>query len=236
MRFDRLARNWENLARQDPMWAILSDATRKGGKWDAAEFFATGREFVAWLGSWLGLHRIEVPRTRALDFGCGLGRLTQALAPHFEHVVGIDVSATMVDGAVGHNRFGAKVDYVHNVRPDLSVIASDSIDFVLSVIVLQHMRPEYAAGYMREFVRVLRPGGKAFFQMPVAANAGANANAGECEPESEAYMEMHCLDKAQVHEAVAAAGGRVMVCEDDQWAMPGWTSAHYLVAKDAAPA
>jgi hypothetical protein len=40
---------------------------------------------------------------------------------------------------------------------------------VLTVLVLQHMRPEYATGYVREFLRVLRPGGVAFFQIPTEA-------------------------------------------------------------------
>lgn len=232
MQFERLARNWENLAKQDPMWAILTDESRKGGRWDAEEFFATGRATVDWLGSWLGLHGIPVPKGRALDFGCGLGRLTQALAPHFEHVTGIDVSESMVHGAREHNRHGSRVTYVHNPHPDLRVIPSDSIAFVLSAIVLQHMRTEYQLGYVREFVRVLQPGGLAFFQAPTAEIlAGAIPNAGDHEPAGEARMEMHCMTKQQVQEAVEAVGGRVVLCEDDFWAGPNWTSAHHLVTK-----
>ena len=168
MHFDRLARNWENLAKQDPMWAILTDDTKKGGAWDHEAFFLTGRETIAWLGSWLSLHRFLVPRGRALDFGCGLGRLTQALAPHFDHVTGVDISASMVRGAMQHNRFGDKVRYLHNQHPDLRAIETGSLAFVLSAIVLQHMRTAYQQAYVREFVRVLQPGGLLFFQAPVA--------------------------------------------------------------------
>lgn len=236
MHFDRLARNWENLAKADAMWAILTDDRKKGGGWDPAAFFASGRETIDWLGSWLGLHRVEVPRGAALDFGCGLGRLTQALAPHFERVVGVDVSASMVEGARAHNRFGAKVRYVHNPRPDLAVIASDSMAFVLSAIVLQHMRTVYQRIYVREFVRVLQPGGLLFFQAPVAlVDENAFQNAGDQELEGEARMEMHCLTRAEVDEAVAVHGGRVLLAEPDTWAGSHWTSAHYLVRKgDAA--
>ena len=234
MQFDRLARNWENLAKQDPMWAILTDESRKGGRWDPEEFFATGRSTVEWLGSWLHLHGVPVPKGRALDFGCGLGRLTQALAPHFDHVLGVDASEAMVRGAREHNRHGSRVEYLHNLRPDLGAVPSDSIAFVLSAIVLQHMRTEYQLGYVREFVRVLRPGGLAFFQAPTGEIlTGAIPNAGPDEPAGEARMEMHCMTKDEVRAAVEGAGGRVLLCEDDLWAGPNWTSAHYLVTKDA---
>ena len=47
-----------------------------------------------------------LPRARALalDFGCGAGRLSRALAAHFEHVVGVDVSASMIETARALNR------------------------------------------------------------------------------------------------------------------------------------
>ena len=235
MHFDRLARNWENLAKQDPMWAILTDDTKKGGAWDHEAFFLTGRETIAWLGSWLSLHRFLVPRGRALDFGCGLGRLTQALAPHFDHVTGVDISASMVRGAMQHNRFGDKVRYLHNQHPDLRAIETGSLAFVLSAIVLQHMRTAYQQAYVREFVRVLQPGGLLFFQAPVAViREGAFQNAGDDELVDEARMEMYCLPRPNIDAAVRAHGGRVVLAEPDTWAGEHWTSAHYLVVKGAA--
>jgi SAM-dependent methyltransferase len=55
---------------------------------------------------------------------------------------------------------------VLNERDDLSLFDDQSFDFVLSVIVLQHMPPELAKKYIAEFVRVLRSGGLAYFQIP----------------------------------------------------------------------
>ena len=53
----------------------------------------------------------------------------------------------------------------HNPAPDLRLFSDGSFDFVLVLIVLQHMEPELMRGYMREFVRVLRPHGVAFFNV-----------------------------------------------------------------------
>jgi SAM-dependent methyltransferase len=48
---------------------------------------------------------------------------------------------------------------------DLSCVASDSIDFVFSYLVLQHLPEEaLALQYIREMLRVLRPGGVFLFQ------------------------------------------------------------------------
>jgi SAM-dependent methyltransferase len=182
MDFEKLKESWQRLGATDPRWAILSEPGREGGGWDDASFWRGGEDFVAWVAQHLaGLGAVPA-RQRALDFGCGHGRLTQGLANHFDEVVGVDIAASMVEVARKANRHGARVKYVLNERPDLSVFPDASFDFVLTVLVLQHMRPDYAAGYLREFLRMLRPGGIAFFQIPIesiapAAGVGAAARA-----------------------------------------------------------
>jgi len=101
-----------------------------------------------------------------LDFGCGVGRLTQALAEHFERVVGVDISPAMIEGARRYNRKGDRVRYLVNADPNLRQLASGSFSFVLADIVLQHVPPRFSLEYIAEFVRVLGPGGIAAFQMP----------------------------------------------------------------------
>jgi SAM-dependent methyltransferase len=171
--FDELKRSWQQLGSSDPRWAILSEPGREGGGWDDAAFWHSGEQFVHWVAQHLDGLGVLPARGRALDFGCGHGRLTQALAAHFEAVTGVDIASSMLDAARTANRYGERVQYVHNETPDLRVFADASFDFVLSVLVLQHMRPDYAAGYLREFLRVLVPGGTAFFQIPLEPLAPA---------------------------------------------------------------
>jgi SAM-dependent methyltransferase len=169
MKLWQTRRHWEKFARTDPMWSVLTVPDKAGNKWSTEEFFATGREGVA--AEIKGV-RARYPALRgghALDFGCGMGRLTQGLAPHFERVTGLDISEAMLELARGHNRFGDKVRYLHNDRPDLSCFADGTFDFVYSVITLQHVAPEYSRRYIAEFLRVLAPGGVALFQIPARA-------------------------------------------------------------------
>jgi SAM-dependent methyltransferase len=174
-----LQRHWDAFGRLDPFWAILTDPARRGNGWDPERFFATGREEI-------GAHlqeaaRLGVPRARgrALDFGCGAGRLTQALADHFDETVGVDVAPSMVALARRHNRHDARCTYVVNGAPDLGVLGDTRFDLIYTGRVLQHIEPRYAAAYITEFVRLLAPGGYLSFDVPsehglfVEAPAGA---------------------------------------------------------------
>ena len=98
---------WDRHARRDPLWAILSDPARKGGRWDLGRFMQTGVGEVASLLYQLQTLGLDVGRGEVLDFGCGVGRLSQALAPHFQRVTGVDISAEMIEQAQSLNRFPA---------------------------------------------------------------------------------------------------------------------------------
>ena len=157
---------WENCATQDPLWAVLSDPAERGRKWDLARFFETGRREISVLLPTMERLGISLSLGNALDFGCGVGRLTQALADHFETATGVDVSPTMLAIASKLNRHNDRVKYILNTGDDLSSFADGSLDFVYSNIVLQHIPPHLTVSYLKEFVRVLRAGGAAVFQLP----------------------------------------------------------------------
>jgi ubiquinone/menaquinone biosynthesis C-methylase UbiE len=167
MQVDRQAQDWNELAELDPHWAILTAPGKRFGRWDSDEFFATGTvEAGAFMGR---VQQMGLPqeRGRALDFGCGLGRMTRALAAHFDACIGIDISEEMVRGARAANADVTNVSFEVNPATDLRRFEDASFDLVYSMIVLQHVPDRDAIeSYVREFCRVLRPGGLAVFQLP----------------------------------------------------------------------
>ncbi len=90
----------------------------------------------------------------ALDYGCGWGDITAALADQFDTIVGCDVSAERVRFATEEHPGLRFVVCPPDGVPDLS---AGEFDVVLSIVVLPFV-PDPAA-YLRECARVLRPGG-----------------------------------------------------------------------------
>ena len=157
---------WDHLARYDPLWAILSDPSKTGRRWDLRGFLETGRREVSLLMYQLRALGIDVRREAALDFGCGVGRLSQPLAAYFDRVVGIDVSPEMIRLANGINHDPVRVRYVCNDRDDLAMFASGDFTFMYSNVVLQHLEPPRTLQYLSELLRVVAPGGVLVFQLP----------------------------------------------------------------------
>ena len=160
-------REWDSLARLDPLWAICSRDDARNGRWELDAFFASGADEIAAVFS----HPEARPARfgAALDFGCGAGRVVRALSTRFELCYGVDSSAEMVKLARELNRDLENCVFEQKSYPLLAEIRSDSIDFVYSSFVLQHLASEREAlDYVREFARVVRPGGTIVFQLPEA--------------------------------------------------------------------
>ena len=166
MTFDDLKNTWTALGEADPLWAILTNEESEGGGWDLDAFFASGEAEITSVMAEVDSLGLAFQRGRALDFGCGVGRLTRALGARFDEAHGVDIAPTMLDLARRLNEEHPNLVFHLNQQPDLGLFPTDHFDFVYSRIVLQHMAPEYAMRYIEEFVRVVRPGGLVAFQIP----------------------------------------------------------------------
>ena len=154
-----LRRDWTTLGDADPFWAVYVDPARRGGRWDPAEFLATGEREIAAAMADLDRLGLSPARCRALDFGCGAGRLTGALARRFRTVIGVDIARSMITVANRLHGADGRCEFLDNDRPDLAIFPDDQFDLVYSSLVLQHLPSALARTYLREFVRVTRPGG-----------------------------------------------------------------------------
>ena len=166
MKLTDLKKNWDEFGRQDPLWSILTDPTKKGNRWKPEDFFKTGQSEIESVIKYIESLGVSYSRKRALDFGCGVGRLTQALCQYFDECCGIDIAPSMIELAKQYNRHGAKCQYYLNEDDDLKLFEDNFFDFIYSKIVLQHIKPEYSKNYIREFLRILAPKGLLVFQIP----------------------------------------------------------------------
>ena len=166
MSLERHKEDWERLAEADAMWAVLTSPEDKGGAWNTDRFFATGEAEIAEVLTVADGLR-PVARGRALDFGCGVGRLTRALGARYETAIGVDISEAMVAQAQRLNEAFPQCEFLVNDAPDLARFETDSFDLVYSNIVLQHL-PSVAEieRYVTEFLRIARPEGLVVFGIP----------------------------------------------------------------------
>ena len=251
----RLQKQWNALGETDPLWAIITLPEKRGGKWDPEELFAWGRDEVERLLAYVQGLGLEIRHEAALDFGCGVGRLTQALADHFDEVHGVDIALSMVRHAERFNRHGARCHYHLNAADDLRLFEPDRFDFVYTNVTLQHMEPRYAKRYVVEFLRVMRPGGVLIFQVPSELEPPSGRPAASRARRflkqllpgpivslnrrlrrvrrwrpGEPRMEMHGIPKPAVIELLESHGGIVVDVQPDAWAT-GWTGFRYCVTK-----
>jgi ubiquinone/menaquinone biosynthesis C-methylase UbiE len=245
MTLEELQSHWNAFGKQDPFWAILSSASRQGNKWDVDEFFATGRTEIEGLRRSIADLGIEVRPQRALDFGCGAGRLSQALALHFAEVCGVDIAPSMIALAEQHNRHGARCRYYLNGAADLSLFGDNYFDLIYSNITLQHIEPRYTRKYLQEFLRVLAPGGLLVFQLPSEAvgrnrarqvlkriiPASLAAVYRRLRAGNQPAMQMHGIPQAEVVRLLEAHQGQVIHMRPDTMAGKEWLAFQYYVRK-----
>jgi SAM-dependent methyltransferase len=163
----RHQQDWEDLAAVDPLWAVLSVPELKGGRWNVDRFLATGEADVhAVLAASSTLGRPAAAK-RVLDFGCGVGRLARPFSERFDEYVGIDVAEGMINRARTLHADLLNCTFVVSSAPELRIFRDDSFDLVYSNLVLQHLPSRVAvAGFLAEFLRVVRPDGIVAFQLP----------------------------------------------------------------------
>ena len=100
--------------------------------------------------------------SRILDFGVGWGRLYRVMLNHVKPttLVGADIDQTCVDLCSSAMPYGTFV--CNSIAPPLG-FDSQAFDVIYAYSVFSHLAPEVAQGWMKEFRRVLRPGGLVAF-------------------------------------------------------------------------
>lgn len=146
---------------------MLSDPAKKYSKWPLEEFFRTGEEEALRLlaiATELGCPR---GRNTALDFGCGVGRITRALSSYFTRCFGVDISEQMVNKATKINSSVTNCEFIVNKESNLNGFPDSYFDFIICRLVLQHLpQRTLALSYVTEFLHKLVPNGLLVFQMP----------------------------------------------------------------------
>jgi SAM-dependent methyltransferase len=225
MVIDRNDASWERIAREHPYYGVLSGDEYRGTAPTAEirdRFFRSGRKHLDRLLPIIAEKFGELPRGTALDFGCGVGRVTLPLAALFDKVIGVDVAPAMLAEAERNCREAGLANVLlQQSRGDLSEAPFD-LAFVHSFLVFQHIPRSRGESIFTNLLARLAPGGIAAIQLYVGGRHPARAvyyalrnnlfpiqviaNLWRGRPWNEPVMQMNFYDANRLLEIAAAMG------------------------------
>ncbi|MDI1285850.1 MAG: class I SAM-dependent methyltransferase [Reyranella sp.] len=216
--FEQVARCWQHLGEQEPYWSVLTSprfkVSRIGSTGD--EFYHSGSTCLALIEAFFSRSGQPLSDVQnVLEFGCGVGRETTALASRFQRVVGVDVSAAHLalarQAASRHHQSNVELVQLASIE---AVAALPEYDLLYPMIALQHNPPPVMLEMLTQLFDRLRPGGYALFQLPTfwkgysfswqeqLARSNSLAMEKHVLPQAAVYASMRCygLDPLEVHE------------------------------------
>jgi SAM-dependent methyltransferase len=146
--------DWREIGATEPFWGVFTCPEYQRANLNEtslAAFYAAGRDDMLYTTATLREFSIGAfSPARALDFGCGVGRLTEAMCAHADQVTGYDISPGMLEEA--KRRSAGKAHYV-GALPD------GPFDWINSWIVFQHIPPARGLELVAELMARLAAGG-----------------------------------------------------------------------------
>jgi SAM-dependent methyltransferase len=157
--------DWNEIGHTEPWYGVLATGKFLMQNINAetiSEFYASGRQDMLPVVQTIErLFGAGFRPERALDFGCGVGRLCFAMADTAKSVTGIDVSLGMIAKAEAF-RNEARVT---NVEFKTRLSGDDRFDWINSYIVFQHIPPRRGIVIMEELLTSLNSSGVVSIQL-----------------------------------------------------------------------
>lgn len=215
-----VAKHWTHFGKQEPHWSVLTNESFLSANIGSNEeqFYKSGNDTAALALAALSRSNVDISALRsAIDFGCGVGRITVALASHFQHIIGVDISSPHLLIAKNY----ADKHGIHNTQWQLidSIDAIQSlpkVDFVNSLIVLQHNPPPVMATVLHRLLDRLNPGGAAYIQVPTYI-AGYRFSTREYFQTDQPAMEMNYLPQHEIFQVAYAEECIPLEIREDAW-------------------
>jgi len=157
----QLKKDWELVAKSDNYMNAIAQGFSEEDK-----FEAIGKSQFESIGEYLYKNKVTLRDKKIIEIGCGAGRITKHIANIASSIYATDISMNML------RRFKERVGCIGNVTllctGDLSIFTDKSVDIVFSYLVFQHNPENIVEEFIKESVRVLKPGGYLIFQLTTA--------------------------------------------------------------------
>ncbi len=158
------ALGFEDRSNYKKTWNQLADNFSEAkmfvaGYEDEAKFELTANHTLSVLERYVGVKSTDV----ALEIGCGVGRVGKVLSKRITKWIGTDISGNMLTYAAQRLQGLNNIELVELSTVGLKEIPDNSVDLVYCTVVFMHLLEWDRYRYIAESFRVLKPGGRCFF-------------------------------------------------------------------------
>lgn len=217
--FDRIHRVWTEYGESEPHFSVLTHEKFKSNNINnnLDEFYESGNSTAALINEYFARAGLKPIRGTCLEFGCGVGRATKALAKQFDKVMGVDISA----GNLRHAQDYLNQNEIQNVellhhRSVQDVAELPPFDFLFSTIVFQHNPPPVQFYLLDKLLGKIVDGGGCLFQLATEMPDSNFDLKSYLQTESDG-MEMHSLPMHAVLSLLRKHRLEVVEVRPDGW-------------------
>ncbi len=214
----RVEDTWSKLGKEEVYWSVITD-----NNFREINFEKNKNKFLE-MGEW-DVQRIKAALSRsgiafekidtALDFGCGVGRLSISMAQKIKHVTAVDISESHLDAA---NKLCKELN-INNIEFKKIQSLGDikelgEFDLVFSLIVLQHNPPPIIVEIIKLLTFCVKPGGHIYIQVPTYSKDYNYSVKDHLKTEAKG-MEMHVIPEYILYDTLYNCGMNILEVTED---------------------
>jgi SAM-dependent methyltransferase len=233
----RVGRAWTWLGQEQPHWSVVSEERFRPDRLgeNLGAFAATGEESCRLVLAQLARHDVTPALLpRAVEYGCGVGRMSLPLSRRFAALAACDISPAHLGIARAAGAEAGRGNITWWQATAEAPMPPPPWDLWFSYLVLQHNPPPITRHLLATAFAGLAPGGVALFQLFTHIK-GYRFRIAEYLAQPEVpRMELHALPQAEVFALAAAAGLEVLEVREDSHATtrhPGRYLSHSFVLR-----
>ena len=217
--FDRIHEEWSSLGVSEPYWSVITQPQfyRTDFEENRKQFLTSGKSVCTVFLSALRRNGINPNLLETcLELGCGVGRVTAALAQNFKQVIAVDISQPHIELA----KEILAQENIHNVefqqwRNMGNLYQIPAVDAIFTVITLQHNPPPIIAWTLRALLYSLKPSGIAYFQIPTYKNGYLFEAERYLDTQMPKDFEMHFLPQKDIFKIIAGEHCALLEVRED---------------------
>jgi len=215
---DKIKKSWEHLGKTRAHHSVLTskDFLPDSLQQNIGTFWKSGEIEVKEIEAILNRHNVNLNEVNtAIEYGCGVGRVTTQLAKQVKSMHAYDISRPHLDYAKEHAE-EERVDIkFHLVSDPLGKL--HPCDLFYSRIVFQHNPPPIILQLIKNAMESLNHGGIAIFQVPTYIKGYEFKLEEWMKKEHALDMQMHCIPQTAIFTMAESTGCKLLEMREDNW-------------------